>query len=251
VASSDNDRAPEDFTVTRRTLNEALATGLSSPPASCPNDGPTLGDFARVLRGVATGANDYFFLTSEQARAGKIPNRFFVPAIGRTRDVPENEVTPELITSLEKQGRPTLLLSLNSKPREEYPASVLAYLRIGEKQGLPDRPLISQRRPWYKMESRAAPPFLFAFCLPRPAKLPVHSQHGGRHSADLFPLRVSAAHRPEFPRGIGAGAQSPGDNRQFALDRKVVWIGRGQSGTARVGKAAAAGTIGARCRSTL
>lgn len=29
--------------------------------------------------------------------------------------------------------------------------------------GLPEKPLISQRRPWYKMESRVAPPILFAY----------------------------------------------------------------------------------------
>ena len=37
------------------------------------------------------------------------------------------------------------------------------YLAVGESTGLPDRPLIAQRRPWYKMETRKPPAFLFAY----------------------------------------------------------------------------------------
>jgi hypothetical protein len=37
------------------------------------------------------------------------------------------------------------------------------YLQYGESLGLAEKPLISQRRVWYKMESRAVPPILFAY----------------------------------------------------------------------------------------
>lgn len=37
------------------------------------------------------------------------------------------------------------------------------YLLVGEEAGLNTRPLISQRRPWYKMEKRRVPPILFAY----------------------------------------------------------------------------------------
>jgi hypothetical protein len=37
------------------------------------------------------------------------------------------------------------------------------YLSKGEKLGLPQKPLISQRKPWYKTEIRRVPPFLFAY----------------------------------------------------------------------------------------
>lgn len=77
--------------------------------------------------------------------------------------MPGDEITRELIVSIEALGRPTNLLALDGKPIEGFPKSVRAYLRQGEGLGLPDRPLISQRRPWYKMESRIAPPFLFAY----------------------------------------------------------------------------------------
>src|SRR5581483_10454408 len=37
------------------------------------------------------------------------------------------------------------------------------YILQGQQLGLAQRPLIMQRRPWYKMEVRSAPPFLFAY----------------------------------------------------------------------------------------
>lgn len=207
IASGFNEEAPEDFTVTSRNLNEAITTGLSRWPIANQNTGPTLGDFAKVLRGVATGANDYFFLTAEQAKALKIPNQYFVTAIGRTRDVPESEITPELIAAIQGQGRPTFLLSLNGKPIEEYPASVRDYLRIGEEQGLPDRPLISQRRPWYKMESRTIPPYLFAYLGRRNSRFI-------RNTAGVIPLTCFLCvyplrNDPAFIDGLGRVLNHP------------------------------------------
>jgi hypothetical protein len=46
---------------------------------------------------------------------------------------------------------------------ESFPAPAREYLKEGERLGLPSRTLIATRRPWYKMESRIPPPFLFAY----------------------------------------------------------------------------------------
>lgn len=163
IASGYSDEFAQGFSVTSRSLDEGIATGLSRPPLDARIVGPTLGDFAKVLRGVATGANDFFFLTREQMKCFRLPEKFMIRAIGRTRDVPSDEITPELLAGVEDLGRPTFLLALEGKPLTAYPASVRSYLEHGEQLGLPDKPLISQRRPWYKMEARVAPPFLFAY----------------------------------------------------------------------------------------
>ncbi|MBI1801570.1 MAG: SAM-dependent methyltransferase, partial [Chloroflexi bacterium] len=155
--------SPDALSVDRRSLTEALVTGLSRPPVEYQRHGPTLGDFAKVMRGVATGANDFFFLTRQQAARLQIPGEFFVTAVGRTRDVPSNEINQQIIDDLNAKGRPTQLLSLSGNPVTLLPQSVRHYLQRGEELGLPQRPLISQRRPWYKMESRSAPPILFAY----------------------------------------------------------------------------------------
>ncbi|MCZ7554421.1 MAG: N-6 DNA methylase [Anaerolineales bacterium] len=151
------------LTVTQRSIAEAISTGLSRPPASLDDKAPLLGDFAKVVRGVATGANDFFFLTLERVLSLGIPARFFSTAIGRTRDVPGNEITSELMRSLQAQGRPTALLHLNNISPDEFPPSLVKYLASGEALGLPQKPLISQRTPWYHMERRTPPPILFAY----------------------------------------------------------------------------------------
>ncbi|HLF91251.1 MAG TPA: N-6 DNA methylase [Anaerolineales bacterium] len=151
------------ISVIERYLSEGIATGLSRPPVTEKMSKYVLGDFIQVIRGIATGANEFFFMTEEQVKKAGIPKKYFVRAIGRTRDVPGNEITEETLTSLQEKGRPTMLLSLNGDPLESFPDSLRKYLDEGEEKNLPNRPLISQRKPWYKMESRTVPPFLFAY----------------------------------------------------------------------------------------
>lgn len=146
-----------------RDLSEGLQTGFSRSPVRKRTSKYVLGDFVQVVRGVATGANEFFFLTDEQVKALQIPEEYFVRAIGRTRDVLTGEITQETLDLLRKKGRPTLLLSLHGEPLDSYPESLKNYLLEGEKLGLPQKPLISQRKPWYKTEIRSVPPFLFAY----------------------------------------------------------------------------------------
>ena len=73
--------------VHRRLLSEALATGLSRPPSDDAKQKCTLGDFASVMRGIVTGDNDFFFMTSARAKELGIPDTLLVKAVGRMRDV--------------------------------------------------------------------------------------------------------------------------------------------------------------------
>jgi hypothetical protein len=158
------DGAPgDDFLVYRRTLAEGLATGLSRSPREINHDDQTLGDFASVLRGIATGSNEFFFLTTRRASALKIPGEFLIPAIGRTRDVTGDELNFEMLAKLDARGRPTMLFSPDDRSLEDFPSSVRDYLKHGEAIGLDERPLIATRRPWYKMEARVPPPILFTY----------------------------------------------------------------------------------------
>ncbi len=167
--------------VHERLLDEGLATGLSRPPLHEVWAGPQLGDFASVTRGIATGANDFFFLTRGEAKRLGIPETLLRSAIGRTRDVSGSEITLDNLRALDSRGRPTALLTLGTESPDTYPPQVRAYLEEGIRRGLPERPLIATRRPWYKMESRAVPPFLFAYLGRRNARFI-------RNSADVLPL---------------------------------------------------------------
>jgi hypothetical protein len=146
----------------RRDLSEALETGLSRPlkPRS---DGFTLSSFARVVRGIATGANEFFFLTRKQIAELRLDESHFVRAIGRTRDCREAVLTDDTLGHLDLIGRPTWLLKLGAERKELLPQPLCDYLATGEKMGFPSRALIATRRPWYKMEHRAPPPLLFAY----------------------------------------------------------------------------------------
>ncbi len=177
-ALSDLSEAPgPSIDVTTRETSESLRTGLSRPRQLKPAGLHMLSDFAVVRRGIATGANEFFFLTRTQVEALNIPDGYFVSAVGRTRDTHSDTLTPEDIDALERSGRPTRLLSLDGRPPEAFPTALQAYLRIGEEQGLPQRPLIAQRRPWYRMESRPVPPFLFAYLGRRKTRF-IHNHAG-------------------------------------------------------------------------
>jgi hypothetical protein len=145
-----------------RPLSEALSTGLSRPPRP-ETKGLPLASFAKVVRGIATGANDFFFLTRKRMRELGLSEGHFTRAIGRTRDCRESVLTPEHLEKLEIGGRASWLLKLGAAPKEELPGPLRRYLAHGEEQGLPRRALLRTRRPWYKMEHRAPPPLLFAY----------------------------------------------------------------------------------------
>jgi len=151
----------ETLEITSRNLKEAITTGLSRPPQNNNEFEFHLNDFAHVMRGIATGSNEFFFLTSEQVKELDIPEDFLKKAIGRTKDATESVLTVKDIEKLDKRNRPTLLFSTNG--HKIFPKSVSNYLKLGENLGLPNRALIKQRNPWYKMEERKIPPLLFAY----------------------------------------------------------------------------------------
>ena len=152
-----------DLDVRKRNLVEGLSTGLSRPPTRFDSESATLGDFASVLRGIATGANDFFFLTEGRAAELRIPNDFLIPAVGRTRDAPSDDITRETIEMLDMKGRPTLLFSPDGRSKNDFPSAVQEYIAYGEERGVHKKSLVSTRRPWYKMETRTPPPILFAY----------------------------------------------------------------------------------------
>lgn len=163
MSGSLSNTSTDELYISRRSVSEGIATGLSRSFSKLTSAEPTLADYASVLRGIATGANEFFFLTREQSRGLKISSEFLLPAIGRTRDVASDRVTSESLDALDKKGRPTLLFTPGGRELDCFPSSVREYILVGQKLGLSERPLIAQRRPWYKMETRRVPPILFAY----------------------------------------------------------------------------------------
>ncbi|PIP78005.1 MAG: SAM-dependent methyltransferase [Ignavibacteria bacterium CG22_combo_CG10-13_8_21_14_all_37_15] len=147
--------------IIKRQLKEAIDTGLTRPQQNHNGFKFHLYDFAKVMRGIATGSNEFFFLTTKQVNELGIPNEFIIRAVGRTKDVIGNILTEKDLLRLEAKDRPTYLFSINGY--DILPQSVSNYLKVGVKMGLPFRPLIQQRSPWYKMEKRDIPSLLFSY----------------------------------------------------------------------------------------
>jgi adenine-specific DNA-methyltransferase len=153
---------PQSIFCKKRDLSEALKTGFSRPKNSSPDHRYLLSDFAAVMRGIATGANEFFFLTEAQIAEFGLPRECFKKTIGRTRDVESDILTEKHLRQLDKNGRPTLLLSIE-EPFDSLPAALRFYLEKGREMGLSERALIRLRNPWYKQEKRAVPELLFAY----------------------------------------------------------------------------------------
>ena len=149
---------------TLRRTEEARRTGLSRPPSTdTPGSTVPLGQFCRVMRGIATGDNAFFFMTNQRRDELGLPYHAFLRAVGRTRDQAGDRLTIADLDALDRRGRPTFLLSLDGTPKDRLDPALRAYLSEGENAGLPRRALIQQRSPWYRMEKRQPPEWLFAY----------------------------------------------------------------------------------------
>jgi hypothetical protein len=56
----------ETLEIIQRTTVERYATWLSRAPVDCESTKYCLGDLARVMRGIATEQNNFFFMTSKR-----------------------------------------------------------------------------------------------------------------------------------------------------------------------------------------
>ena len=128
---------------------EALYDAPRWPPPP-PREGPVLGDYFTIRRGVATGANDFFILTREEAAARGLPPEVLTPVLPSSRG---------LAAAIIDEPGDLVLLDCHDS---EDPA-VAAYLAEGEAAGLRQRYLLSRRRPWYRQEAREPAPFVCAY----------------------------------------------------------------------------------------
>lgn len=173
----DDATAGPDLEIEVRSVEEAVKTGLSRRPWTPQADFVTLGHLVSVMRGIVTGANDFFFLTGRQVAAYGLPDEFIFRAVGRTRDMDGDVIRDADLERWEASGRPSWLLAPDGRALNEFPPSLRTYLEHGEAMGLPGRPIFRVRSPWYKMERRRPPPFLFAYLGRRHARF-IRNQAG-------------------------------------------------------------------------
>lgn len=132
------------------------------PPAT--NVSVKLSALFKVKRGLATGANEFFILSTDEIQEHELPSRFLMPILPGPRYLKSDIVEADAKGNplIEKPG---FLLSCNIPPREvkrEYP-SLWNYLESGVHKKINERYLCLHRSPWYAQEIRPPAPFLCTY----------------------------------------------------------------------------------------
>lgn len=125
---------------------------------------PTLSDFFRIKRGLATGDNHYFILDVETIGSLGLPMEVFRPILPSPRYLPNNEVLADT-NGLPLLERQLFLLDTRIPEddiRERFPA-LYAYLQDGKSRGIYQRYLCRHRTPWYAQENRPPAPIVCTY----------------------------------------------------------------------------------------
>jgi len=109
---------------------------------------------AKVVRGIATGANDYFTFSKSKAIQNGIDDKYLLPCICKAIDVKGNFFTLDNYQKLVDADRQTYLLNAIGA-KNEY---VLKYIDLGERTGVDKKYLTACRNPWYSLENRPPSP---------------------------------------------------------------------------------------------
>ena len=128
------------------------------------SDQPTISDFFKIKRGLATGDNKYFILDRNEIERRGLPIKLFKPILPSPRYVKDDEVKAS------KAGFPLLdrqLFLLDPELPEQtiekqYPA-LWQYLEEGKKKGLHERYLCRHRSLWYAQEKRPPAPIVCTY----------------------------------------------------------------------------------------
>jgi hypothetical protein len=124
---------------------------------------PVLGDFFHIKRGIATGANDFFIMTAEQAEARGIPPFCLRPVLPGPRYLDGDEVLADGCGQpLPRQALFVLDCQLSDEQIRDRHPMLWQYLQTGAGQ-ISRRYLCSRRSPWYSQERRESTYFLCSY----------------------------------------------------------------------------------------
>ncbi len=115
-----------------------------------------LSTYGRVVRGIATGDNDYFTFNDQKKREFEIEDKYLLPCLTKANQASSYFFTKEDFEKLKSLGKNTYLLNITdvSSP------AIRRYIQLGEKLGVDKKYLTSHRTPWYAIENRPPAPIL-------------------------------------------------------------------------------------------
>lgn len=126
--------------------------------------GPTLSDFFRVQRGIATGDNKFFIFDRADAKRRRLPARYLRPILPSPRHLKASVIEPD------HDGYPVIDRQLcvidcdlpEHVVEQRHPA-LWEYLQTATALGVKDGYLVGRRTPWYKQEQREPAPFVCTY----------------------------------------------------------------------------------------
>jgi hypothetical protein len=175
----------------------------------------------RVRRGVATGANSFFFLTDEEA--GQLPDGATRPGICTLRgtSLSLRALDREAWLALGLAGARCHLLDIDEKFLGN--PAVAALLVRGRQGGLHDRYLCRQREPWYALREMKMPDAFLSPLITSQGLRIVSNEVGAVPSNSLYGLFLQDCVEPEVGARVIAWLRSDagvsalrGHGRQFA-----------------------------------
>ncbi len=126
--------------------------------------GPTLSDFFRVQRGIATGHNKFFVLDRGDAKRRHLPAKYLRPILPSPRHLKATviEADDDGYPMIERQLC-VIDCDLPEHVVEQCHPALWEYLKTAELLGVKDGYLVGKRTPWYKQEQREPCPFLCTY----------------------------------------------------------------------------------------
>ncbi len=109
--------------------------------------------YGKVVRGIATGANEYFTFNVEKQKKYAISQEYLLPCISQAKDIKCDIFTSSHFEQLKNQGENVFLLNANAEKLQQD-ENLFKYIKIGEKQEINLRYLTKHKNTWYNIENR-------------------------------------------------------------------------------------------------
>ena len=120
-----------------------------------------LSTIAHIIRGIATGANDFFVLSDSEVAERGLEQANLRPVLTKTREVPGYVFSQADFDRLGYAGKKRWLLYLTEPVAPGTPEA--RYIQYGEACSLHKRSLVKTRPFWYAMEQRDPAPIYFTY----------------------------------------------------------------------------------------
>jgi adenine-specific DNA-methyltransferase len=110
--------------------------------------------YAKVVRGIATGSNEYFTFNLSKAKEFNIDEQYLLPCICSAKDAKTSFFTKQDFEELKKSNKFVFLFNAQNSTEE----SVEKYIQKGENEEINKRFLTASRTPWFSLENRKPAP---------------------------------------------------------------------------------------------